>query len=249
MSGHSKWSTIRRKKEKVDAQRGKIFSKLIKELTVAARIGGGDPDGNPRLRAAILAAKSANMPAENIDRAIKKGTGELPGITFEETQYEGYGPGGVAILVEVATDNKNRTTSEIRHLFSKNGGTLGAQGCVAWMFDSRGVIIIDENKYDEDTIISLALEAGADDVKTEDGAYEIVTQVTNFEKVKNVFAENNVVYESAELTKVPQSFIKLEGKQAEQMLRLITSVEEHDDVQHVYANFDIPQEIMEKIQT
>jgi len=249
MSGHSKWATIRRKKEKTDAERGKVFTRLIKELTIAARQGGGDPDGNPRLRSAILAAKTANMPAANIDRAIKKGTGELPGVSYEEVNYEGYGPGGVAILVEVTTDNKNRTVSEIRNIFSKNAGNLGEVGCVGWMFEKRGLINVDRAQIEEDKLMEIALEAGAIDMKSDKDYYEIVTPFNLFEEVKKSLEQNKVNYYNAELTMFPQTTIKLEGKEAEHMLKLMQALEEHDDVQKVYANFDIAEEIMEKIST
>lgn len=247
MSGHSKWATIRRKKEKTDAERGKVFTKLIKELTISARQGGGDPDGNPRLRSAILAAKGANMPAANIERAIKKGTGELPGVSYEEVNYEGYGPGGVAILVEVTTDNKNRTVSEIRNIFSKNGGNLGEVGCVGWMFEKRGLINVDKGKVDEDKLMEIVLDAGAIDMRSEQEYYEIVAPFNRFEEVKQALEKNKISYSNAELTMLPQTNIKLEGKEAEHMLKLMQALEEHDDVQKVYANFDISEEIMEKI--
>ncbi|TET45679.1 YebC/PmpR family DNA-binding transcriptional regulator [candidate division TA06 bacterium] len=244
MSGHSKWSTIKRKKGKADAQRGKIFSKLIKEITVAAREGGGDPEGNRRLRTAIAMAKAANMPAQNVERAIKRGTGELPGVSYEEVSYEGYGPGGTAMLVDCMTDNRNRTTADVRKAFSKHGGSLGSAGCVSWIFSLKGVIMIDKSKVDEDTLLSVALEAGADDVGSDANTYEIVTDLTNFEQVKKSLENKKIEYTSAERTKVPQSTVKLTGKKAEQMLRLIEAIEELDDVQDVYANFDIPEEVM-----
>lgn len=247
MSGHSKWATIKRKKEKTDAERGKVFTRLIKELTVAARHGGGDPNGNPRLRTAILAAKAANMPAANIDRAIKKGTGELPGVTYEEVSYEGYGPGGVAVLVEVATDNKNRTVSEIRHIFTRNNGNLGEVGCVGWMFEKRGLVDVDKDQVEEDKLLEIVLEAGAIDMRPEKDYYEIVTPYNRFEAVRQALDQNKIKYSSAELTMLPQTTVKLEGKEAEQMLKLMEGLEEHDDVQKVYANFDIAEEIMEKM--
>ena len=247
MSGHSKWSTIKRKKGKADAERGRAFTRLIKEITVSAREGGGDPDGNPRLRSAILAAKAANMPAANIDRAIKKGTGELPGVSYEEIKYEGYGPGGVAVLVETLTDNKNRAVSEIRHIFTNNGGSLGEVGCVGWMFEKRGIIQVEKGKVDEEELMMTVLDAGALDMSTEEDYYEIVTPFNKFEEVKQALDEKKIPYIQAELTMVPQTTIKLEGKQAEQMLRLMEGLEDHDDVQKVYANFDIDTEIMEKM--
>ncbi len=247
MSGHSKWATIKRKKEKTDAERGKVFTKLIKELTVAARHGGGDPDGNPRLRTAILTAKAANMPAANIDRAIKKGTGELPGVSYEEVSYEGYGPGGVAILVEVTTDNKNRTVSEIRHIFDRYGGNLGEVGCVGWMFEKRGLILVEKAPVDEDKLLEIVLEAGAIDMKSEKEYYEIVIPYNRFETVKQALDQNKIKYSSAEQTMLPQTTVKLEGKEAEQMLKLMEGLEDHEDVSKVYANFDIAEEIMEKM--
>jgi YebC/PmpR family DNA-binding regulatory protein len=247
MSGHSKWSTIKRKKGKADQERGKLFTKLIRELTVAAREAGGDPDSNPRLRTAIDNAKSNNMPTANIEKAIKRGTGELPGTSYEECAYEGYGPQGVAILAETLTDNKNRTTAEIRHILTKHGGHLGEVGCVSWMFNQKGSVVVDRGKVDEDTIIAAALEAGAEDVRDEGDFFEIVTAPTDLDKVKRALAEGEIDYRSAELTREPQTVIKLEGKHAVQILKLMDALEEQDDVQKVYANFDVPDEIMEKL--
>jgi YebC/PmpR family DNA-binding regulatory protein len=247
MSGHSKWSTIKRKKGKADAERGRMFTRLIKEITVSAREGGGDSDGNPRLRSAILAAKASNMPAANIDRAIKKGTGELPGVSYEEIKYEGYGPGGVAVLVETLTDNKNRAVSEIRHIFTNNGGNLGEVGCVGWMFEKKGIIQVEKGKTDEEELMMSVLDAGALDMSTEEDYYEIVTPYNKFEEVKQALDAKEIPYIQAEMTMVPQTTIKLEGKQAEQMLRLMEELEDHDDVQKVFANFDIDTEIMEKM--
>ena len=247
MSGHSKWSTIKRKKGKADAERGKTFTKVIKEITVSARDGGKDPEANPRLRAAIQAAKAANMPAANIERAIKKGTGELPGVSYEEVSYEGYGPGGVAVLVEVLTDNRNRAVSDIRHIFARNGGNLGEVGCVGWVFDKKGLIQVDKGSVDEEELMMAVLDAGALDMKLEEGYFEIVTPFNKFEAVKQVLDEKKIPYSQAELTMIPQTTIKLEGKEAEQMLRLMETLEDHDDVQKVYANFDIATEIMEKM--
>jgi YebC/PmpR family DNA-binding regulatory protein len=244
MSGHSKWSTIKRKKEKADAARGRAFSKLIKEITIAAREGGGDPEGNARLRTAIATAKAANMPSQNIDKAIKRGTGELPGVSIEEIIYEGYGPGGVAMLVDCVTDNRNRTTAEVRRAFSKHGGNMGSAGCVAWMFSPKGVIIVDRAKADEDTILSIALDAGAEDVRSDEDTYEILSELGNFDDVKKAIESKGIEYASAERTKIPQTTVRLAGKQAEQMLRLMEAIEELDDVQNVYANFDIPEEVM-----
>jgi len=244
MSGHSKWSTIKRKKGKADAARGKVFSKLIKEITISAREGGGDPEANSRLRTAIATAKAANMPAQNIDKAIKRGTGELPGVSIEEISYEGYGPGGVAMLVDCVTDNRNRTTADLRRAFSKHGGNMGSAGCVAWIFSPKGVILVDRSRADEDTILSIALDAGAEDVRTDQNTYEILTELSSFEGVKKALESKGIGYSSAERTKVPQTTVKLSGKQAEQMLKLMESIEELDDVQDVYANFDIPEEVM-----
>ncbi|HDM76071.1 MAG TPA: YebC/PmpR family DNA-binding transcriptional regulator [Deltaproteobacteria bacterium] len=247
MSGHSKWSTIKRKKSAQDAKRGKIFTKLIREITVAARMGGGDPSGNPRLRAAIASARAVNMPKENIERAIKKGTGELAGYSLEEAIYEGYGPGGVAILIEALTDNRNRTTAELRYILSKHGGNLGEAGCVAWMFDKKGLIVFDRNQVDEDEVMEIALEAGAEDVREEDDQLEVVTLQSDFEEVKKAFDEQNIKYELAEVTMIPQNTVKLDDKQAEQMLKLMDALEDSDDVQKVYANFDIDEKILESI--
>ncbi|MDH4156871.1 MAG: YebC/PmpR family DNA-binding transcriptional regulator [candidate division Zixibacteria bacterium] len=248
MSGHSKWATIKRKKGKTDAERGKVFTRLIKELTVAARDGGGDPEGNPRLRTAVAAAKAANMPADNIKRAIQKGTGELPGVTYESLAYEGYGPGGVAIFLEVLTDNKNRAVAEVRHIMSKYGGNLGASGCVAWMFEKRGIVTIELNAADEDTIMELATEAGAEDITTESGSYEVITTPENLEQVRAAIEAKGIPMVSAEVIMEPQNFVKLDGeKEASSMLKLYELLEEADDVQKVWANFDIDQELLEKL--
>jgi YebC/PmpR family DNA-binding regulatory protein len=247
MSGHSKWAGIKHKKAKVDAQRGRIFTKIIREITVAARVGGGDPGGNPRLRTAVQAARAVNMPAENIERAIKKGTGELEGVTYEEVTYEGYGPGGVAVLVEAMTDNKNRTVGEIRKLFSRNGGNLGEVGCVGFLFEKKGYIQVDAAKVEEDRLFSVALEAGAEDLRREESVFAVTTAPRDFEKVRDAIVKGGIQPLSAEITKVPKSTVRLQGKPAEQMLRLMEELEEHDDVQHVYANFDIPEEIMAAI--
>lgn len=247
MSGHSKWSTIKHKKAKVDAQRGKIFTKIIRELTIAARIGGGDPGSNPRLRTAIDNARSVNMPKDNIDKAVKKGTGELAGVSYEETSYEGYGPSGVAVYVEVLTDNKNRTTSEIRHLFGKYGGNLGESGCVSWMFERRGEITVEGENLDEDTLMEAALEAGAEDVLLEDGVGLVYTAVENLYTVRQALEQKTIKVTKAGLTRVPQNTISLEGKSAETMIKLMELLEDHDDVQNVYANFDIPDEVLQKV--
>jgi YebC/PmpR family DNA-binding regulatory protein len=247
MSGHSKWSTIKHKKGAADAKRGKIFTKLIKEITVAARAGGGDPGGNPRLRSAIAAAKAENMPKDNIDRAVKKGTGELPGVSYEEATFEGYGPGGVAVLVAILSDNRNRTVAEIRHIFSKNAGNLGETGCVSWMFGKKGLIVFEKEKVDEEKVMNVALDAGAQDVRETDKEFEVVCDPSDFEKVKKQMEQAQLNPLLAEVTMVPQSTIRLAGKEAQQMIRLMESLEDSDDVQHVYANFDIPDSEMEQL--
>ena len=248
MSGHSKWAQIKHKKQKEDARRGILFTKLIKELSTAAKQGGGDPDSNPWLRRAIETAKAARMPKENIERAIKRGTGELPGVSYEPVTYEGYGPGGVAIFIEAITDNKNRTTSEIRHIFSKYGGSLGASGCVAWMFIEKGVIYVDKNEANEDTLLNICIEQGGEDVILESDTFRITTPVANFESVKKTLEKEGIKYTSAEITKLPQSTVRLEGTRASQTVKLMDSIEEQEDVQKVYANFDIPDEVLEKVE-
>lgn len=247
MSGHSKWSTIKRKKGKADAERGRMFSRLIKEITVAARQGGGDEEGNPRLRTAIQAAKAANMPQVNIERAIKRGTGELPGVTYEEAVYEGYGPGGVAVMIEVLTDNKKRTVAEIRHLFDRNGGNLGANGSVAWMFDQQGLVVVDRDGIEEDDVMMAVLDAGAENIENLEDSFEITMAVEDLEKVKAALQESGIPFSHAEITYVPQSTVKVSGKTAEQVLRLMDALEDHDDVQKVYANFDMDDEEMEAL--
>ncbi len=247
MSGHSKWSTIKRKKGTADARRGKLFTKLIKEISVAAKLGGGDPEGNPRLRTAIVAAKAENMPKENIERAIKKGTGELGGVSYEELTYEGYGPGGVAIIVEVLTDNKNRTIADIRNSFSKHNGNLGESGCVSWMFTLRGLIQFDQGKVDEERLIEVVLDAGAEDVREREREFEVITDPAQFEDVKRAVQDAGLEYSFAEVTMIPQSTVRLLGKEAEQMLRLMERLEDSDDIQRVYANFDISDEVMERL--
>ena len=238
MSGHSKWHSIKHKKGAIDAKRGRAFTKLIKEITIAARIGGGDPDGNPRLRKAITDAKAVNMPTDNIKRAVMKGTGELEGGQLEEILYEGYGPGGVALIAETVTDNRNRTVSEIRHVFSKNGGNMGESGSVSWMFHKKGYIIVEKSKADEDTLMSLALDAGADDFRSDDN-YEIFTAPNNLDAVVEALKAKGIEYLSAEVSMIPQNTVKVEGKSAQQVLKLMEALDEHDDVQHVYANFDM----------
>ncbi len=247
MSGHSKWHSIKHKKGAVDAKRGKVFTKLIKEITVATRLGGKDPDLNPRLRLAIAGAKAENMPKDNIERAIKKGTGELEGTTYEEFTYEGYGPGGVAVLLDVLTDNKNRAVAEVRHIFERAGGNLGEAGCVAWMFEQKGLIAFKKDQVDENRIYELALEAGADDIQEEDEEIEVITAVSSFESVKTSFDTGGLPYSLAELTMIPKSTVKLGDKHAQQMLTLMEALEDNDDVNHVYANFDIPDEVMESL--
>jgi YebC/PmpR family DNA-binding regulatory protein len=241
MSGHSKWATIKHKKGAADARRGKVFTKLIKEITVAARTSGGDVDGNPRLRTAVAAAKAENMPADNIKRAIQKGTGELPGATYEESVFEAYGPGGVALILEVATDNRNRTISEIRHIFSKNGGNLGEHGCVAWMFSKKGYIVVPKEKAEEETLLTLATDAGAEDMRDDGSQWEVLTPPEAFHQVVDKLKSAGITPTSAEVAMVPQSNIKLTGKAASQMVRLMEELEDHEDVQHVHANFDIEE--------
>jgi len=244
MSGHSKWSSIKHKKAATDAKRGKIFTKLIKEITVAARMGGGDIEANPRLRAAVQAGKAENMPKDNIERAIKKGTGELEGVSYEEIIYEGYGPGGAAVLVESLTDNKNRTVADIRSIFGKNGGNLGENGCVAWMFDKKGYIAVERSAVDEDTLMETALEAGAEDIREDNGNYEVITEPGDFEAIKEAINKASIPFNDAEVTMLPQNTTNLSGKEAEQMLRLMEMLEDYDDVQKVYTNADIPEEII-----
>lgn len=247
MSGHSKWSSIKHKKGAADAKRGKIFSKLIKEITVASRLGGGDPDGNPRLRTAISAAKAENMPKDNIERAIKKGTGELEGVSYEEASYEGYGPGGVAVLVDCLTDNRNRAVADVKHLFERNGGTLGEPGCVAWMFEQKGLIVFDMDKVDEEQLLELALEAGAEDVKEEETEFNVITDPSDFESVKKAFDDAGLSYTFSEVTMIPKNTVKVEGKKAQQMVNLMQALEDNDDVSNVYANFDISDEVLEAL--
>ncbi len=247
MSGHSKWSSIKHKKGAADAKRGKIFTRLIKEITVAARLGGGDPMGNPRLRSAVQAAKAENMPKDNIERAIKKGTGELEGTSYEEVNYEAYGPGGVAVLINCLTDNKNRTVADLKHIFDRHGGNLGEPGCVAWIFEQKGLIVFDKDKVDEEKLLELALEAGAEDVQEEETTFEVLISPSDFEAVKSAFEGEAWAFNLAEVSMIPQNTIKLEGKKAEQMLNLMETLEDNDDVNHVYANFDIPDEVMEAL--
>ncbi len=248
MSGHSKWASIKHKKAAQDAKRGKVFTKLIKEITVAAREGGGDPEMNSRLRTAIARAKSANMPADNIERAIKKGTGELPGVSYESVAYEGYGPGGVAILILAYTDNKNRTVAEIRHLFSKKGGNLAGAGSVAWIFEKKGLIFVEGSKADEEKLFDIVIEAGAEDMKKEESNFEIYTEPSNLEAVKEAIVNNGIEIQNAEITMIPSNTTPVNDVNiARQILSLMDVLEEHDDVEAVYSNFDIPEEIMNQI--
>lgn len=247
MSGHSKWHSIKHKKAAIDAKRGKVFTRIIRELTIAAKLGGGDEEGNPRLRTAVAAAKEANMPWKNIENAIKKGTGELEGVTYEEVAYEGYGPGGVAVLIEVTTDNRNRTTAEIRHLFSKYNGSMGAQGSVAYLFQKTGIIAVDKSA-DEDKLMEAALEAGAEDVKAEDENFVVNTTPATLQVIREKLEEAGFKVLSAEVTNVPSTQKRVEGKDAETLLKLLNAFEDHDDVQTVSANFDISDELIEQFQ-
>jgi YebC/PmpR family DNA-binding regulatory protein len=244
MSGHSKWATIKRKKGANDAARGRLFTKSIKEITIAARNGGGEPVNNPRLRLAIQSAKAINMPADNIKRAIQKGTGELPGVSYEEITYESYAPGGTALLINVVTDNKNRTVSELRHLLSRNNGKLGEVGSVAWMFEKKGVITVAKENLTEDDVMSVALDAGADDLKTLDDIYEVYTGTESFEEVRKSIEEKGMKIESAQIQMMAKDPVKVEGKEAEQLLKLMEALEEHDDVQNTYSNFDIDDKLL-----
>lgn len=248
MSGHNKWSSIKHKKAKTDSARGKAFSKLIRLITVAARQGGGNPENNPSLRLAVQKAKEINMPLDNIEKAIKKGTGELEGVTYDEIVYEGYGPGGAAVMLEVTTDNRNRTTAEVRHLLSKHGGNLGEAGCVSWIFEKKGVIAFDSNMVQEDDVMMAVLEAGAEDVKSSDSTIEVITAPEDFEQTQKAVNEAGLEYLEAKITMIPKATVHLDGKEAHQMLKLMDLLEEHDDVQDVYANFEIPDEIMESME-
>lgn len=245
MSGHSKWATIKHKKAATDAKRGQAFTKLIKEITVAAR-GGGNPDSNPRLRVAIERAKEASMPADNIERAVKKGTGELEGVSYEDITLEGYGPGGIAIFVEAVSDNKNRTTSEIRTLFSKNGGNMAGAGSVAWIFEKKGYIVVSKKTIDEEKLMTIALDAGAEDMVVEDENYAITTAPQDFLKVRKAIEDKGIKAESAELDLIPKNTIKLAGDEAKKVINLVSAIEDHEDVQHVYANFDVPDELLKE---
>jgi YebC/PmpR family DNA-binding regulatory protein len=247
MSGHSKWASIKHKKGAVDAKRGKAFTKLIKELTVAARMGGADPNFNPRLRTAIVAAKAANMPKDNIDRAVKKGLGDADGVHYEEAIYEGYGPAGVALIVEVLTDNRNRTVADIRYILSRNSGRLGETGSVSYIFEKRGVISIDKNGVDEDTLMGAALDAGALDVSDEGSTFDVITEPSDFETVRDAVEKKGFAISEGSVTMLPKTSVAVTGKDAERMLRLMDALEDNDDVQNVYANFDIPEEVMEEL--
>lgn len=246
MSGHSKWSTIKHKKAKTDAARGKVFTKIIREITSAAKLGGGDPEGNPRLRLAIDKAKDANMPNDNIERSIAKGTGGGEGIVMEEVVYEGYGPGGIAIMVEAMTDNKQRTVAEVRHLFSRGGGNMGESGCVNWMFKKKGILTFERGKANEDQLGMDAIEAGAEDINLEESVLEVLTKPEDFEKVRDTLKQKGYTPSSAEVSMFPQSTVKLSGEDAHKVVKLVNSLEEHDDVQSVHANFDVPDEILEQ---
>ncbi|MCD4653942.1 YebC/PmpR family DNA-binding transcriptional regulator [bacterium] len=246
MSGHSKWHTIKHKKAATDAKRGKIFTKLIKEVTIAARMGGGDPESNPRLRMAMQNAKDANMPGDNIKRAIMKGTGELPGQVIEEIVYEGYGPGGVALYIEVMTDNKNRTVAEIRHILGKHNGNLGSTNSVAWKFERKGLIVIEADQTDEETLMDIVLEAGAEDIEEEDGSFEVITDPSDLESVRTELEKNGMKIDSAEITMLPNTMVGVGSKHAEQILKLMDKLDDHDDVQNVFSDCDIPEEVLEQ---
>ncbi len=247
MSGHSKWATTKHKKAAIDSKRGKIFTKVIKEITVAARVGGGDPDGNARLRTVIQKAKEANMPADNIKKAIQKGTGELPGVNYEEAVFEGYGTGGIAILVSIMTDNRNRTVPEIRHMFSKHGGNMGEAGCVSWMFDKKGYIVVEGGKVDEEKLMSLIVEAGAEDMRRDGDNFEVITAPGDLENVKKTIEDGGITVALSEVTMLPQNYMELDDRSAMQVLKLIEALEDHDDVQNVYSNLNVRDEVLEKI--
>ena len=248
MSGHSKWANIKFRKERQDTARGRIFTRLIKEITVAARMGGRDLEANPRLRTAVQNAKAQNMPQKNIENAILKGTGELPGVVYEDVAFEGYGPGGIAMYILTTTDNRNRTVAEIRHILSKHGGNLGESGSVSWVFEKKGLIRVEKENYNEEELMLKAIDAGADDFKVEDDYYEIYTQFEDLNKVRSTLEDSGIEIESAEIEMIPQNVVELEGKQAEQMLRLMDALEDNDDVQNIFANFDIDEKLMEKMQ-
>lgn len=247
MSGHSKWASIKHKKGAADAKKGALYTKIIKEITMAARNGGGAPDMNPALRTAMAKAKEANMPSDNVKNAIKRGTGEIPGVIYETINYEAYGPGGVAIMIQTLTDNKNRTTAEVRNILSKKGGNMAGAGSVAWMFNMKGYIVVDKSAAAEDVLMDAALEAGAEDIKTQEKVYEVFSAPADFEKVKQALQEKGINFQSAEVTMIPTSTVKVAGSEAKQVLGLVEAMEEQDDVQEVYANFDIPDEVIEQI--
>lgn len=247
MSGHSKWASIKHKKGAADAKKGALYTKIIKEITMAARNGGGSPDMNPALRTAMAKAKEANMPSDNVKNAIKRGTGEIPGVIYETINYEAYGPGGVAIMIQTLTDNKNRTTAEVRNILSKKGGNMAGAGSVAWMFNMKGYIVVDKSAAAEDVLMDAALEAGAEDIKTQEKVYEVFSAPADFEKVKQSLQEKGINFQSAEVTMIPTSTVKVVGSEAKQVLGLVEAMEEQDDVQEVYANFDIPDEVIEQI--
>ena len=247
MSGHSKWATTKHKKAAIDSKRGKIFTKVIKEITVAARVGGGDQDGNARLRTAVQKAKESNMPADNIKKAIQKGTGELPGVTYEEAVFEGYGTGGIAILVSIMTDNRNRTVPEIRHMFSKHGGNMGEAGCVSWMFDKKGYIVVEGGKVDEAKLMSLIVEAGAEDMKRDGDNFEVITAPGDLENVKKTIEDGGITVALSEVTMLPQNYMELDDRSAMQVLKLIEALEDNDDVQNVYSNLNVRDEVLENI--
>ena len=249
MSGHSKWSKIKRYKEASDAKKGKVFTKLIKELTIAARMAGGDPDTNPRLRKAIQDSKVQNMPSDNIERAIKKGTGDLEGVNYEEYTMEGYGPKGVAILIQIQSDSRNRTLAEIRHIFQKFNGNLGAEGCVSWMFDKKGFIAFDKSAVDEDKLMEIGLDAGADDIRDKGDQFEVITKPLDFEKVKKALEDNGLKFDVGEVAMIPQTVVPLDKKDAEVMMKLIEELEDNEDVQNVWTNSDIPDEVMKEIES
>lgn len=247
MSGHSKWHNIRIRKGKQDAERGRLFTKLAREIIVAAKVGGGNPDANPRLKMAVGKAREASMPADKIKQAIQRGTGEIEGLTYEEVTYEGYGPAGVALMVTCLTDNRNRTVSEVRHAFSKSGGNLGETGCVSWMFEQKGLISVDKDSVDEDALVSAAIDAGAQDIRLDEETYDVISEPQDFEAVKSAVDAAQIPYLNADVTMLPKSTVKVEGKDANQTLRLMENLEELDDVQQVYANFDIPESVMQEL--
>ena len=247
MGGHSHWATTKRHKASIDAKRGKVFTKIIREVTIAARLGGGDPEGNPRLRLAILKAKDANMPSDNIKKALQRGTGELPGVHFDEFQLEGYGPGGCALLIDLTSDNRNRTVAEIRNILTKQNASLAEAGAVSWQFHKKGLLVIEQGKADEDKLMAIALDAGAEDIKTDGKSFEVITSPHDFENVKKAVSDAKIETALSEITYIPENYVQLDEKTAEQALKLVDTLEDQDDVQKVHANFDIPEAIMEKV--